>query len=157
MAEEHAVTFAAGLAKSGLQPVVCLYSTFMQRSLDQFLHDVALLKLNVMFAIDRAGLVPGDGETHQGIFDVSIFSNYEDTPIACPSNYQELTYWQEYLIDNVDGPKVIRYPRGGQDKAAAEYKCTGQAYDFITQNSDILLIGYGKHFLQANSKISLVM
>jgi 1-deoxy-D-xylulose-5-phosphate synthase len=99
--EEHAVTFAAGLAKSGLQPVVCLYSTFMQRAMDQYIHDVMLLNLNVMFGIDRAGLVPGDGETHQGIHDIGIFANYEHTPVVCPSNYEEMIFWQKYLIENI--------------------------------------------------------
>ncbi|MEG1895453.1 MAG: 1-deoxy-D-xylulose-5-phosphate synthase N-terminal domain-containing protein, partial [Oscillospiraceae bacterium] len=149
MAEEHAVTFAAGLAKKGLQPVVCLYSTFMQRALDQFLHDVLLLKLNVLFAIDRAGLVPGDGETHQGIYDIGIFSNYEDIKIVCPSNYEELIYWQEYLINNIVGPKVLRYARGGQEPKAAAYKCTGNEYDVVGEGSKVAIVCYGRQFNEA--------
>jgi len=126
MAEEHAVTFSAALAKAGLQPVVCLYSTFMQRAMDQYIHDVMLMNLNVMFGIDRAGLVPGDGETHQGIHDIGIFANYTNTVVACPSNYDELIYWQEYLVNKVNGPKVLRYSRGGQDSNTKDYKCTGR-------------------------------
>lgn len=148
MAEEHAVTFAAGLAKSGMRPVVCLYSTFMQRALDQYLHDVMLLKLNVMFGIDRAGLVPGDGETHQGIFDIGIFANYEDTPVVSPSNYEELLYWEKYLIENVEGPKVIRYSRGGQDKRTADYPCSGEKWDLIDNKGEKLIVCYGRHFSQ---------
>ena len=149
MAEEHAVTFAAALAKAQLQPVVCLYSTFMQRAMDQYIHDVMLMKLNVMFGIDRAGLVPGDGETHQGIHDIGIFANYADTPVVCPSNYNELLYWQEYLIKNVNGPKVIRYARGGQDENTKDYKCTGKVYDLISDGeTDNLLICYGRHFTE---------
>ena len=157
MAEEHAVTFAAALAKAGLQPVVCLYSTFMQRAMDQYIHDVMLLKLNVMFGIDRSGLVPGDGETHQGIHDIGIFANYSDTPVVCPSNYEELVYWQKYLINNINGPKVIRYPRGGQDENTKDYKCTGKEFDVISEEqSDKLIVCYGRHFtecLKAQQKL----
>lgn len=149
MAEEHAVTFASALAKGGMTPVVCLYSTFMQRAMDQYIHDTCLLNLNVMFAIDRAGLVPGDGETHQGIHDLSIFSNYDAVPIACPSNYDELKYWQEYMIDNIKGPKVIRYPRGGQDSSLADYKCTQNFYDVIGEEKENIIVCYGRQFAEA--------
>ncbi|MEG2929699.1 MAG: 1-deoxy-D-xylulose-5-phosphate synthase, partial [Oscillospiraceae bacterium] len=149
MAEAHAVTFAAGLAKQGLQPVVCLYSTFMQRALDQFLHDVLLLKLNVLFAIDRAGLVPGDGETHQGIYDIGIFSNYDNIMIVCPTNYAELVYWQEYLINNVTGPKVIRYARGGQEPQSVDYKCTFNEFDIVGEDKNTAIVCYGRQFNQA--------
>lgn len=148
MAEEHAVTFAAGLAKKGLKPVVCLYSTFMQRALDQFIHDVVLLKLDVMFAIDRAGLVPGDGETHQGIYDLGIFSSYNDIFICSPCNYSELEYWQEYILDNVKGPKVIRYPRGAQEDILKDYQCTQNEYDFIDCQSNITIVCYGRQFAE---------
>lgn len=90
MAEQHAVTFAAGLASQGMLPVVCIYSTFLQRSYDQIIHDVNLLQENVVFAIDRAGFVPGDGETHQGIYDPAFLSQI-NIPLYAPSNYQELT------------------------------------------------------------------
>ncbi len=146
MAEEHAVTFSSALAASGLEPVVCLYSTFMQRALDQYLHDVMLMKTNVLFAIDRAGLVPGDGETHQGIYDLSIFANFKETIIASPSNYNELRYWLEYLVNQVNGPKVIRYPRGGQDLITQNYVCTKKEYDIISKKSDTIVICYGRHF-----------
>ncbi len=149
MAEEHAVTFAAALAKSNMMPVVCLYSTFMQRAMDQFIHDTALLNLNVLFAIDRAGLVPGDGETHQGIYDLSIFGNFDNVPVACPSNYEELKYWQQYLIENVCGPKVIRYARGGQESSIADYKCTQNFYDVIGNSKENIIVCYGRQFAQA--------
>ena len=149
MAEEHAVTFASAMAKNGMMPVVCLYSTFMQRAMDQYIHDTCLLNLNVMFAIDRAGLVPGDGETHQGIHDISIFSNYDQVPIVCPSNYSELKFWQNYLIDNVNGPKVIRYPRGGQDSYIADYECTGNYYDVIGDSKENIIVCYGRQFVEA--------
>ena len=149
MAEEHAVTFASAMAKNGMMPVVCLYSTFMQRAMDQYIHDTCLLNLNVMFAIDRSGLVPGDGETHQGIHDLSIFSNYDHVPIVCPSNYSELRFWQNYLVDNVNGPKVIRYPRGGQDSYIADYECTGNYYDLIGETKENIIVCYGRQFVEA--------
>ena len=102
MAEEHAVTFAAGLASQGLLPVVAIYSTFFQRAYDQIIHDVNLMQLDVLFAVDRAGLVPGDGATHQGIYDVAFFSNV-NIPIFAPANYAELRYWLTYLVREARG------------------------------------------------------
>ncbi len=158
MAEEHAVTFASALAVNGLKPVVCLYSTFMQRALDQYLHDVMLMKSDVLFAIDRAGLVPGDGETHQGVYDLSIFANFKETIIASPSNYNELNYWLEYLINNVKGAKVIRYPRGGQNSITQNYICTKNEYDIISNKSKTVVVCYGRHFaniVKASEDLSL--
>ena len=144
MAEQHAVTFAAGLASQGMLPVVCIYSTFLQRSYDQIIHDVNLLRENVVFAIDRAGFVPADGETHQGIYD-SAFLSQLGMPLYAPSNYQELNYWlQQLLSDRFHGPRAIRYPRGGQDAALAEFGCTGEDYDFLRKADDatIVLVSY---------------
>ena len=104
MAEQHAVTFAAGLASQGMLPVVCIYSTFLQRSYDQILHDVNLLQENVVFAIDRAGFVPADGETHQGVYDPAFLSQI-GMPLYAPSNYAELTYWLHELLK--DGLSLI--------------------------------------------------
>ena len=144
MAEQHAVTFAAGLASQGMLPVVCIYSTFLQRSYDQIIHDVNLLRENVVFAIDRAGFVPADGETHQGIYDPAFLSQL-GMPLYAPSNYQELNYWlQQLLSDRFHGPRAIRYPRGGQDTALAEFGCTGEDYDFLRKADDatIVLVSY---------------
>ena len=144
MAEQHAVTFAAGLASQGMLPVVCIYSTFLQRSYDQIIHDVNLLRENVVFAIDRAGFVPADGETHQGIYDPAFLSQL-GMPLYAPSNYQELNYWlQQLLSDRFHGPRAIRYPRGGQDAALAEFGCTGEDYDFLRKADDatIVLVSY---------------
>ena len=129
MAEQHAVTFAAGLASKGMLPVVCIYSTFLQRSYDQIIHDVSLLRENVVFAVDRAGFVPGDGETHQGIYDPTFLSQV-GMPIYSPSNYEELRYWLAILLRHeMQGPRAIRYPRGGESKVLAGYGCTGREYD----------------------------
>ena len=144
MAEQHAVTFAAGLASQGMLPVVCIYSTFLQRSYDQIIHDVNLLQENVVFAIDRAGFVPGDGETHQGIYDPAFLSQI-NIPLYAPSNYQELTSWlQQLLSDRFHGPRAIRYPRGGQDAVLAGFGCSGQEYDYLykNENATIVLVSY---------------
>lgn len=144
MAEQHAVTFAAGLASQGMLPVVCIYSTFLQRSYDQILHDVNLLQENVVFAIDRAGFVPADGETHQGVYDPAFLSQI-GMPLYAPSNYAELTYWlHELLKDGCRGPRAIRYPRGGENARLAQYGCSGQDYDFLhrTEGAQAVLISY---------------
>jgi 1-deoxy-D-xylulose-5-phosphate synthase len=131
MAEQHAVTFAAGLASQGMLPVVAIYSTFLQRSYDQLIHDVNLLKENVLVAIDRAGLVPADGETHQGIYDPAFLSEME-IPLYSPSNYEELRYWLYVLTDRAfRGPRAIRYPRGGESARLARYGCSKNEFDRI--------------------------
>ena len=144
MAEEHAVTFAAGLASQGLLPVVAIYSTFFQRAYDQMIHDVSLMRLNVLFAVDRAGLVPGDGETHQGIYDTGYFSQI-GIPTYSPANYAELRYWLGKLVREPRGPRAIRYPRGKESPALAALECTGNPYDFIHTDAEskIVLVSYG--------------
>lgn len=144
MAEEHAVTFAAGLASQGMLPVVAIYSTFFQRAYDQMIHDVNLMKLNVVFAVDRAGLVPADGETHQGIYDPGYFSQI-GIPTYSPSNYAELEYWLEQLIKTMQGPRAIRYARGEEKPSLAALGCTGNPYDFIRRTADActVLLSYG--------------
>lgn len=111
IAEEHAVTFAAGLAKSGMIPVFAVYSTFLQRSFDQIIHDVCIQKLHVVFAIDRAGVVGDDGCTHQGIYDLTYMSHIPGMTVLAPKNKYELEDMLEYAI-SFDGPISIRYPRG---------------------------------------------
>ena len=111
IAEEHAVTFAAGLAVGGLHPVVAIYSSFLQRAYDQILHDVCLQNLPVIFAIDRAGLVGSDGETHQGIFDLSYLSSIPNMHIMAPKNKWELSDMIKFAYA-FKGPVAIRYPRG---------------------------------------------
>lgn len=111
IAEEHAVTFAAGLAAGGLRPVVAVYSSFLQRAYDQILHDVCIQNLPVVFAIDRAGLVGSDGETHQGIFDLSYLSSIPNMHIMAPKNKWELSDMMKFAAA-FDGPIAVRYPRG---------------------------------------------
>ena len=111
IAEEHAVTFAAGLAAGGMVPVVALYSSFLQRAYDQIIHDVCIQNLHVVFAIDRAGLVGSDGETHQGIFDLSFLSSVPNLCVMAPKNKQELYAMLKFAL-KYEGPIAIRYPRG---------------------------------------------
>ena len=144
IAEEHAVTFAAGLAAGGLIPVVAIYSSFLQRSYDQILHDVCIQNLPVVFAIDRAGLVGSDGETHQGIFDLSYLSSIPNMHIMAPKNKWELSDMLKYAI-KFGAPIAIRYPRGEAYTGLAEYRkpiSLGQA-EVIYEEADICLIAVG--------------
>ena len=118
--EEHAVTFAAGLATSGLVPVVAIYSSFLQRAYDQILHDVCLQKLHVIFAIDRSGLVGADGDTHQGIFDTAFLSHIPNMTIIAPKNRYELTRAMEWAVA-YDGPVALKYSRGEAYYGLKEY------------------------------------
>jgi len=121
IAEEHAVTFAAGLSAGGLKPVVAVYSSFLQRAYDQILHDVCIQNLPVVFAIDRAGLVGSDGETHQGIFDLSYLSSIPNMHIMAPKNKWELSDMMKFAIA-FGGPIAIRYPRGTAYGGLREYR-----------------------------------
>jgi 1-deoxy-D-xylulose-5-phosphate synthase len=110
IAEQHAVTFAAGLATGGLKPVVALYSTFAQRAVDQIFHDVALPNLHVILALDRAGAVGDDGETHQGLYDIALFRNFPNLTILAPSTSRELSSFLKAALE-MNGPCIIRYPK----------------------------------------------
>ncbi|MBR5535520.1 MAG: 1-deoxy-D-xylulose-5-phosphate synthase [Clostridia bacterium] len=135
IAEGHAVTFAAGLAGSGMVPVVSLYSTFAQRAYDSIVHDVALSNLHVVFAIDRAGLVPGDGKTHQGIFDISFFSSVPNVKILSPCSFEELRKMLCYAVEECEGPVVVRYPRGANQFVNKELG------DFVLSKADVVKKG----------------
>lgn len=111
IAEEHAVTFAGGLARGGLLPIVCIYSTFMQRAVDQLIHDIALQKLKSLIILDRAGAVPGDGETHQGLFDISLFRPVPNIKILSPATSKDLDLLLNYSAFENDQTVIIRYPK----------------------------------------------
>ena len=146
IAEEHAVSFAAGLAKSGLKPVVAIYSTFLQRAYDQIMMDVALQNLPVIFAVDRSGNVGADGETHHGTFDLSYLSQIPNMTVLAPKDYEELELMLEYAV-SLDGPCAIRYPRGRQFEFPAELLAqpvkTAQAQVFFT-GGDVEIWACGK-------------
>ncbi len=150
MAEQHAVTFAAGLAAGGMHPVVSIYSTFLQRGYDQIIHDVNLQQLNVLFAIDRAGLVPGDGVTHQGIYDVAFLSELKNFTVVSPCNYAELIHWLSVLLKQ-EKPRAIRYPRGAEQPELAALGCSGKAYDVFPAEGSArsALITYGTETQEA--------
>ena len=116
IAEEHAVSMAGGLAKQGMIPVVALYSTFLQRSYDMILQDICLLKLHVILAVDRAGLVGEDGETHHGVFDVGFLRQAPGLTVLCPGSRKELQEMLRWSVYEQNGPVAIRYPRGGDGK-----------------------------------------
>ncbi len=144
IAEEHAVTFAAGLAAGGLKPVVAVYSSFLQRAYDQILHDVCIQNLPVVFAIDRAGLVGSDGETHQGIFDLSYLSSIPNMHIMAPKNKWELADMLKFAID-FDAPIALRYPRGVAYDGLKEYRAPieyGKG-EWIYKEKDIALVAAG--------------
>ncbi|RKI93584.1 1-deoxy-D-xylulose-5-phosphate synthase [Parablautia intestinalis] len=144
IAEEHAVTFAAGLAAGGLKPVVAIYSSFLQRGYDQILHDVCMQKLPVVFAIDRAGLVGSDGETHQGVFDLSYLSSIPDMCIMAPKNKWELSDMMKFAI-SFGAPIAIRYPRGEAYAGLREYRAPielGNA-ELICAEGDVCLMALG--------------
>ena len=144
IAEEHAVTFAAGLAAGGMKPVVAVYSSFLQRAYDQILHDVCLQNLPVVFAIDRAGLVGSDGETHQGIFDFTYLSGIPNMHICAPKNKWELSDMMKFAVE-FDYPIAIRYPRGEAYDGLKEYRqpvSLGKA-EWIYQESEIALFAVG--------------
>lgn len=141
IAEQHAVTFAAGLAAGGMIPVVAVYSSFLQRAFDQMVHDVCIQKLHVIFAIDRAGLVGSDGETHQGIFDLSYLSLIPNMCVMAPKNKWELSDMMKFAVD-YDGPIALRYPRG-------------EAYDGLSGHRAPIV--YGKsEIIYDEEKIALV-
>lgn len=121
IAEQHAVTFAAGLAAGGLIPIVAIYSSFLQRAYDQILHDVCIQNLPVVFAIDRAGIVGSDGETHQGIFDLSYLSSIPNMHIMAPKNKWELSDMMKFAV-KFNAPIAVRYPRGEAYDGLSEYR-----------------------------------
>lgn len=144
IAEEHAVTFAAGLAAGGLKPVVAIYSSFLQRAYDQILHDVCIQNLPVVFAIDRAGLVGSDGETHQGIFDLSYLSSIPNMHIMAPKNKWELSDMLKFAL-SLDCPMAVRYPRGEAYAGLKEYRAPielGKA-ELIYSESRVCLLAVG--------------
>ena len=144
IAEQHAVTFAAGLAAGGMIPIVAVYSSFLQRAYDQILHDVCIQNLPVIFAIDRAGLVGSDGETHQGIFDLSYLSSIPNMHIMAPKNKWELSDMMKFEV-KFGAPIAIRYPRGEAYDGLAEYR-TPIVYgksEMIVQEKDIAIFAVG--------------
>ena len=143
IAEGHALTFAAGLAKEGMIPFISIYSSFYQRGYDQVIHDICLQNLHVVMCVDRAGLVGNDGETHQGLYDMAFFRLIPNITIMCPKNFLELEQMMDYAY-KYNGPIVIRYPRGGDNnsKLSSEKIVLGKS-ELLNTGDDLTIICAG--------------
>ncbi len=158
IAEAHAVTFSAGLAVGGMIPVFAVYSSFLQRGFDQIVHDVCLQNLHVVFAIDRGGLVGADGETHQGIFDLSYLSLIPNITVMAPKNKWELADMLKWAIRKAQGPVAIRYPRGSAYDGLEEFRAPIQygKWEVLYDESDICLLAVGS-MVETAQKVRAMM
>lgn len=157
IAEEHAVTFASGLARDGMLPVFAVYSTFLQRAYDQLIHDCALQKEHIVLAVDRAGFVGEDGETHQGLFDVAYLNSIPDITVYSPSNYSELNkaFFNAFYKDK--RVVAIRYPRGTESEILKDYKATENNFDIIgVENAENAIVTYGRVFASALEALKML-
>lgn len=157
IAEEHAMTFAAGLASMGMRPVVALYSTFLQRAYDQMIHDVCLQKLPVTICIDRSGIVGADGETHQGIYDISFLSSIPGMTILAPKNRYELSQMMDFAL-TFDGPVAIKYPRGSACYGMKEFKAPMEygKSEVLKKGQEVAIIGVG-NMMEAAYETCLIL
>ena len=156
IAEEHAVSMAGGLAKQGMIPVVALYSTFLQRSYDQILQDVGLQGLHVVFAVDRAGLVGEDGETHHGVFDVGFLRQVPGMTILCPASIAEQKSMLTWAVEQCTGPVAVRYPRGGEGVYTADAFDPQMGLVQHSDGKDAALIVYGSMLAPALDAMSIL-
>ena len=143
IAEEHAVSMAGGLAKQGMTPVVAIYSTFLQRAYDQILQDVSMQKLHVVFAVDRAGLVGEDGETHHGVFDVGYLRHAPGMTVLCPASCEELTQMMTWAVNDCTGPVAVRYPRGGDGAYTESNWAPDKTVVCHRHGADCAIVSYG--------------
>ncbi len=147
IAEEHAIPFALGLAKGNMVPVFVVYSTFLQRCYDQLMHDCALQDTKMIIAVDRAGIVGDDGETHNGIYDTAFFNGIPNVTVYSPSYYADLNNAFVNAIYHSDGPSVIRYPRGSEPAMPEGYTCSGNTFDvFGDEDAELAIVTYGRIF-----------
>lgn len=143
IAEAHAVVFAAGMAKAGMTPVVAIYSSFLQRAFDQLIEDICLQNLHVVFAVDRAGLVGADGETHHGMFDLSYLNMIPNMKILCPADGNQLEEMLEYAVHQYDGPIAIRYPRGTSQGNHLRLKPFTGENTVLSIGKDVMILAVG--------------
>lgn len=146
IAEEHAVTFASGLAKNGMLPVFCVYSTFLQRCYDQIIHDCAMQDIKMVFAIDRAGFVGVDGESHQGLFDVPFLNTVPKIEVYSPSSFDEMNRVFDKVMVNGKNSVAIRYPRGTEDTLPSDFVQSDNDYDFYGNGKETVIVTYGRIF-----------
>ncbi len=157
IAEEHAVTFGCGLALKGMRPVFAVYSTFLQRSYDQLIHDAALGRLHLVLAVDRAGIVGSDGETHQGVFDVSMLNSIPNTTIYSPSYFEGLKKSLATAVYICDSLAVVRYPRGGELYKPDDFGEESIDYNIYgNKNCKNLIITYGRLFSYACKAVEML-
>lgn len=150
IAEEHAVPFALGLSKGGMLPVFVVYSTFLQRCYDQLMHDCALQQSKMVIAVDRAGIVGDDGETHNGIYDTAFFNGIPNITVYSPSYYCDMNNALVNSLYHSNGPCVIRYPRGAEPEKPENYAVSGNTFDvFGDKDADIAIVTYGRIFADA--------
>ena len=150
IAEEHAIPFALGMSKSGMMPVFVVYSTFLQRCYDQLMHDCALQNNKIVIAVDRAGIVGDDGETHNGIYDTAFFNGIPNISVFSPSCYSDLNNALVKCLYHIDGPCAIRYPRGAEPVMPDGYQCSGNEYDvFGDSDAPNVIVTYGRIFAEA--------
>ena len=157
IAEEHAVTFAAGLAAQGMRPVFAVYSSFLQRGYDQVLHDVCIQKLPVFFGIDRSGLVGADGETHQGIFDISYLSHIPNMVLMAPKNEKEMPAMMKFALE-YNGPIAMKYPRGSVYDGLSEYNAPielGKS-EMIYEGQDVVILAVGNIMEECEKAVQLL-
>ena len=138
--EEHAVTMAAGMASQGLKPVICVYSSFLQRGYDMLIHDVSLSGAHVVFGVDRAGLVGADGETHHGVFDVNYLCSVPNMTVLCPASFAEVQVMLKTALEELDGPVAVRYPRGGEGSWKG---CETADAAVVAPGRDVTIVCYG--------------
>lgn len=147
IAEQHAATFAAGLSRGGMLPVFAVYSTFLQRSYDQIIHDCAMQKLKIVFAVDRAGFVGLDGESHHGVFDTAFLNSIPDITVMAPTTFAELNNCFFRALYHTEGPVAVRYPRGVEPKLPEDFVDSFSEYDIYGDtNAKIALVTYGRCF-----------
>ncbi len=157
IAEEHAVTFACGLAAGGMTPVFAVYSTFLQRGYDQLIHDASIEPRHVVLAVDRAGIVGDDGETHQGLFDAAFLSQLPGATVYSPATYQDLYYALDRALYVEKGLAAVRYPRGAQIQIGESLHYSTGDYFHFGNGGTVLIATYGREFAQAEAAANLLL
>ncbi len=154
IAEEHAATFCSGLAKGGMLPVFAVYSSFLQRSYDQIIHDAAMQNLKMVFAVDRAGFVGEDGMSHQGIFDAAFLNTIPNVTVYSPASYKELNNCLVNAFYHSDGVTAVRYPRGKEPAQPDDFTPSFDSFDYYgDENAEVLLVTYGRIFANAANAV----
>lgn len=156
IAEEHAVTLAAGFAANGAIPIIVMYSTFLQRSYDQVLHDICLQNLHVIIAIDRAGVVGADGPTHQGLYDISMLYAMPNIELLAPRDYADLHSMFDYAVNTTNGPVAIRYPRASEKKLTSVSNEKGVESQQLAMGSDVVIFSVGSMTPEAYDAVEIL-